>query len=303
MMFLVWGPLSVITIIFHEMGHIWQTRRQVGGTATHTMLWPLGGFNDCSITNGTCLQEFCVAFCGPMMHIPQFVVWTVIMALAAPNGIDWYGQGFSINQFESGPAEYFAELSKRMIDVNIMVFIINLLLPAYPMDAANMVAALAVHFGMSVEGAGMLLVVLGVVLGIIALVFGIINMINGGAAGLFMIFIAVFVFYTSWTLWRQIQAGQIHLHPIFKADCYKGRSSGSSSDVEMGRGNSERTRRSSSMSNPPDSPRRSQAPKPKKMKTTKNAGKKPLKKSNVNAAPKNTAPPPKRKARPSQNNK
>jgi hypothetical protein len=238
LIFLVWGPVSIITLLFHEMGHIWRTR-SFGGSATHTMLWPLGGFNDAHISDGTCLQEFWVAVCGPLMHIPQIFAWMAIMALSAPNGVDWYGQSFDLTTFEAGAGEYFAELSKRTIDVNIIVFVINLILPAYPLDAASMVAAMAVHCGSSVETAGLLLVVIGVVLGIICIVYGIISLVGGSGSGLFILLIGLFVLYTSWTLWKTIQDKTIHLHPIFKPDCYKGRSDHNNNnndnrDVEMG---------------------------------------------------------------------
>jgi hypothetical protein len=223
---ILWGPVSIVMLIFHELGHIW-SNRSFGGTCHYSMLWPLGGFNDCNIPGGTCLQEFWVALCGPLMHIPQFFIWIAVMAVAAPNGVDYYGAGFDIEELDNGGADiWFADLSKRALDVNIMLFALNLLLPAYPMDCARMVAALSVHCGLSVERAGLMLVIVGAVLGFGCFIYGILSLVSGEGPGLFLLLIGLFVLYTSWTLYAMVKAKTIHQHPIFQPDCYKGRSTG-----------------------------------------------------------------------------
>jgi hypothetical protein len=155
-----------------------------GGTCHYIVLWPLGGLSDTNIENGTCLQEFWVALCGPLMHIPQFVVWVVVMALSSPQGLDYYKSGLNVVAIQDGGAGiWFAQLAKGSIDLNMMLFFLNLLVPAYPLDAARMIAALSVHSGLSVHKSAWLLVVVGGVLGFAALIYGIIAVIQKSSIG------------------------------------------------------------------------------------------------------------------------
>ena len=111
-------------------------------------------------------------------------------------------------------------MAKRTLDINIMIFVLNLIIPAYPLDAARMVAAMCVHCGMTIEKAGYVLVVIGAVLGFVCLMLGIFSLINGGGYGLFYLLIGVFVLWTSWSLYSMIKNGSIGTHPIFQPDCY-----------------------------------------------------------------------------------
>ncbi|KAL3930159.1 MAG: hypothetical protein SGARI_004563, partial [Bacillariaceae sp.] len=165
--------------VFHEWGHV--TRNKLfGGTCHYMVIWPLGGFSDTYLENGTCLQEFWVALCGPLMHLPQFAIFVVVMAIAAPNGLDYYSSPASADQLQAAGADlFFAQLMKGAIDVNMMLFFLNLLVPAYPLDAARMLAAMSVNCGLSVVKAAWVLVIVGGLMGLGALIFGIIGLITG----------------------------------------------------------------------------------------------------------------------------
>jgi Zn-dependent protease len=245
----VWGPALLFVVLFHELGHIWMTRH-FGGGCTYSMLWPLGGFGDCEIVGGSCIQEFWVALAGPLMHIPQFFLWLTIMALCAPGGVDYYGSTFDIDEFDAAGANiWFAQMAKRTLDANLMIFAINMLLPAYPMDVARMVAAMCVHCGLSVDTAAFVLVVVGVILGVVAVIYGIISLISGEGPGILMLLIGLFVLYTSWNLWKVIQSKTVLSHPIFKPDCYH-RSTNLSNEA-VGGGNPPASSRNSRNNRPP----------------------------------------------------
>jgi hypothetical protein len=159
--------------------------RLFGGTCHYMTIWPLGGFSDTNIENGTCLQEFWIALCGPLMHIPQFFIFVIVMAIAAPNGLNYYSSPASVPEVQAGGADlFFAQLAKGAIDINMMLFFMNLLIPAYPLDAARMLAAMGVHCGLTVPRAAWMLVVVGGLLGLGALIFGIIGLISGGDLGM-----------------------------------------------------------------------------------------------------------------------
>lgn len=179
----LWGPVLILTVLLHEWGHI-RRNRSFGGTCSTIVLWPLGGFSNTNIENGTCLQEFWVSLCGPLMHIPQLAIWTLIMALCAPQGLSYYSSGLNVPAIDEGGAGiWFAQLSKGALDLNIMLFVMNMVIPAYPLDAARMMAALAVHCGMTVVRAAWMLLIAGGILGLAALIYGIISLISGSGMG------------------------------------------------------------------------------------------------------------------------
>jgi Zn-dependent protease len=179
----LWGPLLALICVLHEWGHITRTKT-FGGTCHYMVIWPLGGFSDTNIENGTCLQEFWVALCGPLMHIPWFIIFVIVMAISAPNGLDYYSSALDVQAIQNGGAGiFFAQLCKGAIDMNMMLFFLNLLVPAYPLDAARMLAAMSVHCGLSVVRAAWMLVIVGGLLGLAALIFGVIGLITGHSLG------------------------------------------------------------------------------------------------------------------------
>jgi hypothetical protein len=224
----------------------------------------LGGFNDCTVYNGTCAQQLFIAICGPFMHLPLMFLWLIILSVSSDEGVSYYGSGFDINQFNDGGAgEWFSQLAKRSLDVNIMIFCLNMLLPAYPMDAANAVAAICGHFGLSIESTGWVLLVVGTILGIIGVVVGILFLIAGTGPGVFLLLLALYVLYTSWELYGQIKAGSLGQHPIFKHDCYHKR-------TDLSRNAPPRTSLPRTSQTPPASPR-TRAAKPSSVPPSKRA--------------------------------
>ncbi len=255
----VWGPACLLALVFHEWGHIGATRCQ-RGSYSYSMLWPLGGFNDCTVPNGKCMQEFFIALCGPLMHLPMLFLWLIILSISADEGVSYYGSaGFDINRLnDEGAGEWFSQLAKRSLDVNIMIFCLNLLLPAYPMDAAIMVAAVCGHFGLSIQSTGWVLLVIGTLLGALGLVMGIIFLIAGTGPGVFLLLLGLYILYTSWQLYGQIQAGTLSQHPIFKPDCYHKRTNLSHATTPPARQTPPASprRMNNKASAPPASPRR-----------------------------------------------
>lgn len=179
----LWGPVLFLICVLHEWGHVIRNRL-FGGTCHYMVIWPLGGFSDTNIENGTCLQEFWVALCGPLMHLPQFLIFAIVMAIAAPNGLNYYSSPASVPQLQDGGVGiFFAQLAKGAIDINMMLFFMNLLIPAYPLDAARMLASMGVHCGLSIPRAAWMIVIVGGLLGAGALIYGIIGLITGSEMG------------------------------------------------------------------------------------------------------------------------
>jgi hypothetical protein len=213
-------PILFVTILIHEYGHIWRTRA-CGGSCSHILLWPLGGFSNCHIPGGTCLQEFSVALCGPLMHIPQIVVWLVIVAIVAPDGVSYVNREFDINEFENGGVKlFFAKLGQQAFVLNMMIFIMNMFIPAYPMDCVKALAAILVHFGLPLLTTAYTVAIIGLVLGFVCFIFALNAMFNKTGNGFTFLMVSLFVLYTSGSLLYMAKMGTYRSHPIFEPECF-----------------------------------------------------------------------------------
>lgn len=216
---LLYGPVLLVTVLLHELGHTGRCRAYEG-VVRSIMLWPLGGLSDCNIEGGTCLQEFFVALCGPLMHIPQIFFWLAVMAIAAGTG--YFSQDFDIDAFDEGGADhFFGRLAYQALFLNVLLLAINLLVPAYPFDATRLVASMSVHCGMSVAKAALMVVFAGCAVGIISLVLGIVFLVKGEGPGVILLLIGLLCLYTSYMLHKTIEGDQYYNHPIFEPDCYR----------------------------------------------------------------------------------
>ena len=81
MIFLVNGPVLFGTVLIHELGHCWATYR-VGGTVEGILLWPLGGLAFIG-HSGEAKEDLFVSIAGPLTHIPQMIVWVILLAASA----------------------------------------------------------------------------------------------------------------------------------------------------------------------------------------------------------------------------
>jgi Zn-dependent protease len=256
----VWGPFALMIVYLHELGHLFANKKY-GGYCTSATLWPLGGFSDCYIENCTCMQEFFVALAGPCTHIPQFFLWLVIMGTASQYGVNYYGRGFNIEEFDAGGAdEWFAKFAMEMLNFNMLLFFLNLFVPVYPLDAARMVASLCVQCGMSTDRACLVLVFVGGMLGLGCTVYGIISLIGSVDNGLTFLFAGLFLLFTTYSMFRCYNNRRVTSHPLFFADCYKehrtytGGANGTSRNYTDGRTNAGNRRLRSDVENGEISP-------------------------------------------------
>jgi Zn-dependent protease len=89
MWFLVLGPVLLVTVLIHELGHC-LAARSVGGTAESILLWPLGGLAFIS-HNASPKKDIWVAAAGPLTHVPMIILWC-LFSLAATHVA--YGRSF-----------------------------------------------------------------------------------------------------------------------------------------------------------------------------------------------------------------
>ncbi len=222
-LFLVYGPILFFIVLLHELGHAWRCRSYPGGSVGSIMLWPLGGFTDCHVENGKCIQEFFIALCGPLMHIPQILFWLLIMAVSTNQGVSYFGSSLDTNALKNGGAGiFFAEMAKQALVLNIMLFALNILIPAYPLDGARLLASFCGILGMDITMIATIVFMAGAVIGLICLVMGIVFMVKGTSSGTLLLFLGIFALYTSGMLYLSIKRAEHFTHPLFQPDCYHG---------------------------------------------------------------------------------
>ena len=113
MLFLVNGPILFGTVLIHELGHCWATYR-VGGTVEGILLWPLGGLAFIG-HSGEAKEDLFVSVAGPLTHIPQMIVWVILLAASA--------DGDATLTFSGA---FFADLCRHAIVINLSLFLFNL---------------------------------------------------------------------------------------------------------------------------------------------------------------------------------
>jgi len=227
--FLLYGPIMLITIIIHEFGHA-LTNQKLGGTVDSIILWPLGGFALCSPpTDEGPLGDLKVAIAGPITHIPQILIWVIILAISVGGDFSNVSLGVITSaQLNGSVGSFIAVLAGQAIVLNIALMIFNLFIPAYPLDGGRVLASTLLIKGVPAIKAALITSVTAMVLALALCIYGIYSFFaNDNPNGIFTIFIAVFIFKSSYKLFMLAKNGNIDAHPLFGRACY--------SSIELGR--------------------------------------------------------------------
>ena len=139
-----------VLVLLHEFGHCLACRR-VGGEADEVMLWPLGGLASCRPPEDgpdPRRPDLITTLGGPAVNLALLPVLGVAVLLAAA---DWRVVVF--NPFEPGPVLSGLVLRDGTQPwwlvwlwsahyANAILFLFNMLVPMFPMDAGRVVHAL-----------------------------------------------------------------------------------------------------------------------------------------------------------------
>jgi Zn-dependent protease len=142
--------LIFLSVLLHEFGHCFAARR-VEGDANEILLWPLGGLAYCDVPHTPRANFICVIW-GPLVNLLLCVACSVLLiGLSEPtlrptwNPL-WYplrvnaeGQiklyTWSGEAFLTGSPQWI--ILARFLWVNWVLFLFNMVLVAFPMDAAR----------------------------------------------------------------------------------------------------------------------------------------------------------------------
>lgn len=189
------------------------------------VLWPLGGFVICGPTE-TVKGDFLVAIAGPLTHLPQMAVWVVIFAIIEE------GDFSNLGRFVDDDVSFGASLCSQAFYLNVVLFVFNLFVPAYPLDGGRVLAAGLVLCGLQVLTAAIVTAVIGMVIAAALAVWGIVDFFRGAPGGLFTAFMGAWIFMSSFQLFKLTRPASglygdpvenLKSHPVFGQDCYQNR--------------------------------------------------------------------------------
>ena len=208
---------------FVESSHI-PLQKNVGGQIESIVVWPLGGFSVCGPTKGGPGDDLCIALAGPVTHILQAGLWLALYSITTEGDFSSWTDAVDIPQLSNGGFFTFLSLlSAQAAIINVVLLVINLFVPAYPLDGGRIMSSLLVMAHFKVPVAAKATGFLGLTIGIALLVQGIVYffiMPVGASYGILLAIVAGFAINSSTVLLRLTFHGLVHEHPLFSRQCY-----------------------------------------------------------------------------------
>lgn len=193
---LVFGPVLFLTVLLHELGHCAATK-MVGGDVHGILLWPLGGLAFIG-HSGDALDDLKVSIAGPLTHVPQSLAWLLLLAASNEGDVTLGVTG-----------NFWADLCRYAIVINISLCVFNLFVPAYPLDGGRIFASILLLCGISVPTAAAVTAYVSIFLGLLIVALGVYLM------QFLTIFVGGWVLVQANELYKLVQAGRADLHPTF----------------------------------------------------------------------------------------
>ena len=215
--FIIMGPILFITILIHEFGHIKMSQR-LGGHAVEIILWPLGGLAVSSSPNPATPQNMLlVAAGGPATHIVQMFFWIILAIVFQALG-DGAGWGVNYNVIHNGNVgDYFAMIAVGALYLNLILFLFNLLIPAYPLDGGQIFASALLMCGLPASTAAMITSIAGMIIAALLFVYALFSLfITLNPFSILNMLVAAWIFRSSYELYKMYENGTVMNHPLFR---------------------------------------------------------------------------------------
>jgi len=242
---LVGGPLLFITVLVHELGHVFAARR-CGCTPDHILLWPLGGIALIGFGSIGPKEQIFVSACGPATHLPMLLLWMGLMALANLGRVTLSLEGMSLED------NFFAVVCVAMLTNNLAMLLFNLLVPCFPLDCSQILVSFmllrgvepgSINYISSFGTAGSTLHIMGtaakVLVGLslpvllVLLITGIVSSLAGSPSASLNVVLACWLAMQSWSLHQARLRGQLASYPLFASACRVGQQSSESSTTSQ----------------------------------------------------------------------
>jgi Zn-dependent protease len=195
----------------------------VGGDVDQIVLWPLGGYTLCRPTNGKVGDDLWIAVMGPVMHIPQAIAWVGVYAALTHGDFSQFSKAVNLEERRaSGIDEFASIMAVQAVVMNAALFIINLAIPAYPLDGGRCLAVLMVMAGFSAKASAIITAIFAILIALSGVFYGTyLYVVEKSEIGVIIALIAMLICYSSLELWKAAACGRIHDHPLFDRECYK----------------------------------------------------------------------------------
>jgi len=205
--FLLLGPVLLLTVLFHELGHC-LAARSVGGHVEGILLWPLGGLAFIGHTAGP-KADMWVAVAGPLTHLPMVGFWVGMLSLAQHAATGSWTPSLALQE-PKGMGLWQAMCAGAVI-MNLSLFAFNLLVPAYPLDGGRILVDGLLAAGVQDTLAAKITIGVAVPIGIGIIVWG------GVQFQMVTILVGAFILYSTWQLAAALRGGALKQHPMFAA--------------------------------------------------------------------------------------
>lgn len=217
LVFILIGPIWLVTILMHELGHI-LTTQLLGGEVPNLVICPLGGLSLFGPTDQGPRGDLKVAISGPMTHIPMIGIWYAIYYLAGGSLSELLDTTITdIDNF----SDFNFFLTKECVWMNIIILLFNTLIPVYPLDGGRVAAALLIMNGMNPAKVASIISITGMTIGLLFAVWALFDLLVGYVfSAIVTIIFASFLFYSGKDLNDLTNAGRFKEHPLFGRDCF-----------------------------------------------------------------------------------
>jgi len=210
--FLLDGPILFLTVFTHEIGHALVTLR-LGGEVRNLVLWPGGGLTVTGPNDGSLWSDFKAAIAGPLMHLPQMLLWFFIILIC--QGATDLDRSDSI---ADSTAVFFWNLAFYALRLNVLILLANIIIPIYPFDAGRIFSDLLMMTGMNVSTAAKITASVGVIVGVT-------NAVLASLSAKFYyvlveIMLALVIIAMSLSLFSKANGGRLKHDIIFGRACY-----------------------------------------------------------------------------------
>lgn len=204
--FILLGPVLLITIFVHELGHCFAARC-VGGSVQGILLWPLGGLAFIGHDAGP-KADMWVAFSGPLTHLPMTGFWVGMLAWAT-----WIVDGttdISLTMpWPWGGAYLWQAVCVGAVIMNISLFAFNLLVPAFPLDGGRILVDGLLAAGVSDDLTAKITIGVATPIGLGIIAFGIVYF------QMVTILVGCFILFSTYQLFQHFRQGTLKQHPMF----------------------------------------------------------------------------------------
>mmetsp|Transcript_57737 Transcript_57737/g.95806 ORF Transcript_57737/g.95806 Transcript_57737/m.95806 type:complete len:413 (+) Transcript_57737:38-1276(+) len=225
------------TVLIHELGHC-LAGYLVGGRTDKVLLWPLGGLaftqppaqlNNAEGDAKKRRNRIFIAFGGPLTHIPHMLLYGVLLLWYCRNesGTEYYYAGecpYGSNPFAIWPfwqqtiitlpdgqgLWFWYDFLMLAFMINFWLFVINLLIPAYPLDGSRIFANWLLQRYNSVKSATIYCWVTGII-AVAAIVLG----ATVFRTQTMLFFTGIWAAFQVYQLSMLIQNSNHYQHPLF----------------------------------------------------------------------------------------